>query len=190
MAVSRCQIERFEPVPDWFCRGPGGIHGLGHETRVLIWSQVISANAAKEGLCVDSNVLGFAAAIHDTQRWNDGVDADHGARAALWIVRRPQLLPSSVSLERVAYLCRWHVPSDFKAPRMTDELKVFKDADALDRWRIGDLDPTYLRTNAARRLLDASLALCSATMSLNDPNSMFREIISIAVGQHVVDQGR
>ena len=39
------------------------------------------------------------------------------------------------------------------------ELMVFKDADALDRWRIGDLDPSSLRTESARALLEISYRL-------------------------------
>ena len=46
---------------------------------------------------------------------------------------------------------------------MTPELKLLNDADALDRWRIHDLGPTYLHTKAAERLLDASYALWEAT---------------------------
>ena len=42
---------------------------------------------------------------------------------------------------------------------MTDELRVFKDADALDRWRIYDLDARLLRTRIAHRFLVASREL-------------------------------
>jgi len=185
-SIGKQQVERFEPRADWFYRGPIGIHGLGHETRVLIWTQVLATSARNEGLSADTDVVGCAAAIHDTQRWNDGIDADHGARAARWIEKNPQLLPENVPLERVAYLCRWHVPSDYKAPEMTDELKIFKDADALDRWRIGDLDPTYLRTKTARQILDASLSLWSATFSLSDSENLFQQIIDIAVQQEIL----
>ncbi len=51
-----------------------------------------------EDLEVDGDVLGWAAAVHDTQRWNDGIDADYGARAADWILVRSQLVSASVSL--------------------------------------------------------------------------------------------
>jgi hypothetical protein len=93
--VPASQIQRFEPRPEWFHSCLGGIHGLAHETRVLIWTQVISAMATDEGLIVDPDVLGWAAAIHDTQRWDEGVDSEHGTRAADWIEDRPDLLPSA-----------------------------------------------------------------------------------------------
>jgi hypothetical protein len=159
--VSASRIRRFEPNVEWFARGPGGIHGIVHEARVLVWSQVLASIEAGEELNVDCDVLGWAAAVHDTQRQSDGIDPQHGWRAAEWIRRQPELIPASVPLERVAYLCRWHVPPDDRAPEMTDELRVFKDADALDRWRIHDLDPRFLRTKAAHRFLEASRELWS-----------------------------
>lgn len=179
-------IRRFEPRAEWFCRHGGGIHGIAHEARVLIWTQVVAAAATDEGLNVDADVLGWAAAIHDTQRHNDGADPMHGDRAADWIERQPELLPASVSMERVAYLCRWHVPPDEHAPAMTDELKVFKDADALDRWRIGDLDRSRLRLAASTRLLDASYALWSATAELDDNPAAFSEIVKAAIEMDIL----
>ena len=179
-------IRRFEPNPDGFVRMPEGVHGLGHETRVLIWSQVLVSMVRDENLEVDGDVIGWAAAVHDTQRWNDGVDPGHGARAADWILEQPHLIPAPVSLDQIAYVCRWHVPPDERSPKMTPELQVFKDADALDRWRIDDLDPAYLRTKAARQLLDSSYALWDATHAFIDATEMFEQIIEVARDQGLV----
>jgi hypothetical protein len=180
-AVSATRIRRFEPKPEWYERGADGIHGIVHEARVLVWSQVLAAMVAGEGLSVDPDVLGWAAAVHDTQRQDEGKDAEHGSRAAAWIAQRRELIPASVPLERVAYLCRWHVPPDDQAPEMTDELRVFKDADALDRWRIHDLDPSLLRTKAAHELLDASYELCWLTANLSNSTQACEKVVSAAV---------
>ena len=185
-SITGTRLRRFAPQLDWFAHKPEGIHGLGHETRVLIWSHVLTSMVRDEDLKVDGNVLGWAAAVHDTQRWNDGIDAGHGARAADWILERPRLLPSSVPLDEVAYVCRWHVPNDESAPEITPELKVFKDADALDRWRIDDLDPAFLRTRAARQLLDASYNLWEATHGFVHATEMFEQIIDVALEQGLV----
>ena len=185
-SVIATRLRGFAPQPGWFIRKPEGIHGLGHETRVLIWSQVLTSMVRDEDLKVDGNVLGWAAAVHDTQRWNDGIDAGHGARAADWILERPHLIPAPVSLDRIAYICRWHVPNDGDAPEMTPELRVFKDADALDRWRIDDLDLAYLRINAAKQLLDASYALWEDTHGFIDATEMFDQIIDVARTQGLV----
>jgi hypothetical protein len=44
------------------------------------------------------------------------------------------------------YCMRWHAPEDATCPLMTAELMVLKDGDSLDRVRLGDFDPHYLRT--------------------------------------------
>jgi hypothetical protein len=185
--IPASRIRIFEPKPEWFVRGPGGIHGMTHEARVLIWTQVLAALVGGEGLTVDADVLGWAAAVHDTQRLNDGRDPEHGSRAATWLEQRPELLPATVPLERVVYLCRWHVPGDEKAPAMTDELKVFKDADALDRWRIDDLDAARLRTKAAGELLAPSRELWSLTDHIEDGTHTFEQVLEAAgnCGQHL-----
>jgi len=174
------RVRQFEPHPAWFIHSAGGIHGLGHETRVLLWGQVLASIAREEDIVADSDVIGWASAVHDTQRWDDGIDPDHGERAADWIHATPNLIPPSVSLDRVEYLCRWHVPPDHMAPEMTPDLAVFKDADALDRWRIDDLDPSYLRTQSAHRLLKASYSLWLETRHLTDPELMFSQIVTVA----------
>ena len=91
------------------------------------------------------------------------------------------MIPVSVPLERVAYLCRWHVPPDDRAPELTDELRVFKDADALDRWRIYDLDSRLLRTKTAHRFLDASRELWSLTADVVSGDEAFEQVIEAAV---------
>ena len=52
-------------------------------------------------------------------------------------------------------------------------------------WRAfthGDLDPDFLRTSAARQLLDASYALWEATHGFVHAMEMFERIIDIASG--------
>ena len=95
--VTIARVRRFEPDPGWFVQAPEGIHGLGHETRVLIWSQILSSMVREENIVVDSDVVGWVAAFPDTQRWNDGIDAGHGTRAADWILPLPTVLPEPVN---------------------------------------------------------------------------------------------
>ncbi len=180
------RLQRFRPQPEWFAISPDGIHGMAHEIRVLIYGQLLASLVGDEDLEVDADVLGWAAAVHDTQRWDEGIDPDHGARAADWIESKPDLVPAFMPLDRVAYLCRWHVPPDHYGPKMTPELKVFKDADALDRWRIGDLDPSFLRTKAARQLLVASRELWESTHGPLETQHTFEEIIAAALGLGLV----
>ena len=148
-----------------------------------------AAMAIDDGLDVDPDVLGWAAAIHDTQRWDEGIDPHHGERAAEWIENHSALLPPSVPAERVAHLCRWHVPPDHLAPQMTDELKAFKDADALDRWRIGDLDPSYLRLPATERLLAVGRSLWEETRHFDSGPEVFSRIVKAATRIGILRNG-
>jgi hypothetical protein len=187
--ITESQIRQYEPNLRWFIRSGGGIHGLGHETRVLIWSQVLAEMVRQEGLSVDAAVVGWAAAVHDTRRWDDGDDPDHGTRAADWLANHPNSLPPTVPMVQVQYLCRWHVPPDHMVPEMTTELRVFKDADALDRWRIGDLNPSFLRTASARKLLLPSHALWTATASMSGAEQAFTDILAAAQALGILARG-
>ena len=64
---------------------------------------------------------------------------------------------------------------------MTPELKVFKEADALDRWRISDLDPSFLRTKAAQHLTVASRKLWKSTRGPLEARHAFDEIVAAAI---------
>ena len=57
-SVTATRLRCLEPQPDWFARTPEGIHGLGHETWVLIWSQLLASMVRDEDLEVDGDVLG------------------------------------------------------------------------------------------------------------------------------------
>lgn len=178
--VTVSQVRQYEPDTHWFVQSASGIHGLGHEARVLIWTQILAEMVRQEGSSIDAAVLGWAAAVHDTQRWDDGDDPDHGTRAANWLADHPRIIPPNVSLEQVIYLCRWHVPPDHLVPDMTMELRVFKDADALDRWRISDLNPSFLRTVSAQKLLRPSYALWTETTSVSGNEQVFTRILGVA----------
>ena len=152
---ARSLLERYRPPTKWFVRPNhiGGIHGLAHETRVLIWQELLARLVVADGQILDQEALRWAAVIHDTQRVEDGLDLPHGRRAAAWVKRKRIFRIPAHTLDTLVYLCAWHVPDDAAAPTMTTELAVFKDADGLDRVRIGDLKPKYLRWDCSRELL-------------------------------------
>lgn len=156
---ARSLLERYRPPTAWFARPDhiGSIHGLAHEARVLIWQELLARLVVADGqaLDLDQEALRWAAAVHDTQRIADGLDLLHGSRAAAWVKRKRTLRNAWArgARETLAYLCAWHVAPDSAAPTMTAELAVFKDADGLDRVRLGDLNPTYLRWEHSRKLL-------------------------------------
>ena len=143
----------FEPQAAWFRHNPHGIHGIGHETRVLILAELLAeaANVSSD----ERLVLRWAAITHDTQREDDGIDARHGERAAAWVLEK--FTDPTIDWHRVGQLLTAHVPPDNGSLPLL--AKLFKDADALDRVRLGDLDPRRLRTEHARALIPKAEAL-------------------------------
>ncbi len=152
---SKSLFELYRPAAQWFLRPDeiGNIHGINHEARVMIWQELLARLLIQDGAALDQEALRWAAVTHDTQRMTDGSDFPHGERAAAWVQQTlPRRIPES-SLKTVVYLNTWHVPPDSYAPDMTLELAVFKDADGLDRVRLYDLDPQFLRCDYSKKLL-------------------------------------
>lgn len=153
---SRSLFEPYHPQKDWYVRQGemGGIHGVNHETRVMIAAEILSRIQEKmSGVRLNRVALRLAAATHDVRRLDDGYDLSHGFRAADWMQDyfRDQFDPET--LDTATYVTRWHVTPDPRIPQITPELAIFKDADALDRARLGDLDVRFLRHGHARTLL-------------------------------------
>lgn len=184
--ISAERIRAFRPKNEWFLRGTHGVHGLSHETRVLILTQILQCAAKDEAPKSDADTLGWAAAFHDTRRQDEWEDPEHGDRAADFVIYMAghwegDFIPK-VNWSEIAWLCRWHVPPDHKCPQhsINDNFRIFKDADALDRWRIGDLDPDYLRLKTSYDLLQASQSLWRRTRSLDYSDTAFDDIITEA----------
>lgn len=134
-------------------------HGKLHQARVLMLTQII-AEVMNLPL-PEREILATAAIYHDSKRTHDGEDTEHGALASryyLCAARNPM----------VAFLCKYHCLPDkegYKAIRKSRVLrqnqaqaerllKIFKDADALDRVRfdIRDLDLNQLRLPVSKSL--------------------------------------
>lgn len=143
----------------------GEIHGVEHMTRVFILQELICDELERLGVTVDRQVTRFAAMAHDVGRVDDGLDLEHGRRSAEWIATHLADRMSPDVLDAVTYCVYWHVPPDDAAPVMTIELQVLKDADGLDRVRLGDLDPSYLRTTPAKELVHVAQELYSKSVT-------------------------
>lgn len=169
-------FKRYEPKDEWFHLEYHGVHGIDHETRVLVLAEVIGRLVSKRGQEIDQEAIRWAAVTHDTQRVNDFSDLGHGGRSASWVRRNLRRIQSNgytgIDVDKVAYINRWHVPHDQRAPEMTPELKVFKDADGLDRVRVGLLDPSYLRTEEARGMVNVAWGFYRISRDLQFHNRM------------------
>lgn len=138
------------------------LHTRDHCSRVLLYSLLIAeARGATED---EKEALAAAAAFHDSRRKDDGYDVGHGQRAAEHY--RDWCSNADVSFDERSYLVMaFHDRDDQEGvegiraraldPERAVELyRIFKDADALDRFRLGPdgLDERYLRTPEAKSL--------------------------------------
>lgn len=122
-----------------------GFHGIGHWERV--WE---NGRRLAPVTGADLVVVEYFAALHDSRRFNDQRDPEHGARAAELIVELdPSLVPlDAAQLELLLEACRTHTSGT-----ATDDPTIGTcwDADRLDLLRVGIRpDPRYLATEAAR----------------------------------------
>ena len=186
MKISEQLLSEFEPQSTWLAHD-SYYHGIGHMSRVLILQELISNLLEQNGAMVNRTALRWAAAAHDVGRVDDGLDLEHGTRSAEWIKRNLADRMTPEELDIATYIVHWHTPSDHLAPDMTIELQILKDADALDRVRLGDLDPTYLRTDVAKNLVDTAQQLYDASrpQDLNQKET-FEDVINAAVKLGIV----
>ena len=167
--------------PEWFVRPSGddasrSIHGVGHTSRVLI--HALDLADALDVSEWEREALACAALWHDIGRTHDGVDYYHGAKSAgkavalgLHSTIAPMVYETALfaithhcgsepHAELAASEVRYRVPDvEIRFERVEPEsaLRVFrllKDADALDRVRLGDLDTRYLRYDASRKRVE------------------------------------
>ncbi|MDN4494410.1 HD domain-containing protein [Ureibacillus aquaedulcis] len=150
------KIEFWLPESEW--------HTKTHCARVLLLALLIGH---QKGLSKEEqDALAMAAAFHDSRRLDDGIDKGHGSRAAHYYKEycREHHLPYD---EQTYYITYYHDQDDSlglseirKAPSLGERAvllyQIFKDADALDRFRLGPagLDVKYLRTEEAHQLVD------------------------------------
>ena len=139
-------------------------HTKPHCARVLLFALILGK---QKGLSEDEmNALGMAAVFHDSRRLDDGIDKGHGRRAAEYYKDycSKHDLPYD---ERTDYIMSYHDQDDLlglseiKKSDSLDEraillYQIFKDADALDRFRFGPdaIDVKFLRTKEAHQLLN------------------------------------
>lgn len=138
------------------------IHGKEHEARVLILTQIISYMLDLP--IYERKILATAAIYHDTKRINDDVDECHG-KCSRDYYHRDVVAPNYL----VEFLCEYHclpdergyaeIQNNKKLKRnrslATRLLQVFKDADGLDRLRLGsirELDLNQLRLDVSKEL--------------------------------------
>jgi HD superfamily phosphodiesterase len=151
------------------------LHGVRHTQRVHVHARRLVREL--HSLEADVNVVLTAALWHDIGRVDDGWDPRHGALS----VARVRKLGLDVSLSAadarlalfaVRYHCRSDGRGELRAAEQHDPeralriLWLLKDADALDRVRLGngvyEIDSTALRYDCTVEMIDFAVELLRA----------------------------
>jgi HD superfamily phosphodiesterase len=140
------------------------LHGREHSRRVLLYSLLLADDFALKPS--DRKRLAIAAVFHDSRRWDDGFDVGHGQRAAEYY--QEYCKNNTIEVDPIiTTIIAYHDQADEKGEAQfnSDEalrlFHIFKDADGLDRFRLGKnaLDINFLRTKKALNYINLSKKL-------------------------------
>ncbi len=129
-----------------FALDPKSVHGPAHWKRVEGYGLYLARHTGANPL-----IVRLFALFHDSQRWDDGWDPEHGPRAAEKARELSQEIPlKKAELETLCQACFGHTKITF-----SDDPTVATcwDADRLDLDRVGvKVDPDRLNSKEAKRL--------------------------------------
>lgn len=179
-------IERAVPLPDEF-RHQSWLHGQRHVGRVMVHAmRLVDALGHDERMRA---ALWAAVYIHDLERTHDGECTQHGRWAAQRLVdHQPTLARLDEGAVRpvdhlaIRTAVTFHsLPKELSATHEHWPLTaLLKDADALDRVRLGDLDPRYLRHPESHAMVDFAQRLFEASDGLDEGPGFFRALLTLA----------
>jgi hypothetical protein len=132
---------------------PYGLHGVDHTVRAVFWVLYLVEISNRQGYRIsegDALAAMYAALIHDLSRKDDRAGGQHGKDAARDFRQLLETRLAPDQLERCLTAVAWHGFS--QEPEVRDPVwMLLKDADALDRARLGEpgswggCDPSRLR---------------------------------------------
>lgn len=152
------------------------IHTTSHCERVLLYALILGEKIFKDNTSY-LEALAHASIFHDTRRQDDYLDKGHGARAAKYY--REFCENGDITFHKDAYnLMAFHDQDDnmgiehisasfeFNKEDSIRLYKIFKDSDALDRYRLGPwgLNKKFLRNQEAIDMMDFASDLVNRTV--------------------------
>jgi hypothetical protein len=159
---------RFVPAPELFWHA-SDLHGQAHVSRVMVHAIRLIEATGQHTLAPRLWATVF---LHDLARRHDGVDHRHGADAARRLREEPALQARLAEAGLVAsdYPAIEAAVTAHSAPKEASRdqehwplIALLKDADGLDRVRLGDLDVRYLRHPEAGAMVRFAQALFETT---------------------------
>lgn len=177
-------LSQLVPTPDMFAHA-SDIHGQKHVARVMVHGFLL---VDLLGMPQHALPLWACVYLHDLARLHDGVSREHGADAVTKNLPKLRSFFISAGINEddfasIETAVTWHslvqeLPKDHPHWPIT---ALLKDADGLDRVRLGDLDPRYLRYEVGKDLVNFAEALYRRTHLAIDPgNEYFEQIWPIA----------
>jgi len=144
------------------------VHGPAHWARVRMNGLLLCPYTGADPVVVE-----LFSILHDSQRYDDGYDIEHGPRAADYIQQiHGQLFQvTDVQLDALIEACIGHTKG-FHHPNVTEQ--TCWDADRLDIERVGmRLDTRYLGTDAAK---NGHMIAYATSASRGRPDRSFAQI--------------
>lgn len=161
-------------------------HGQGHIERVILLGGLIAMGEQFSER--DTKLALFACSYHDIGRIDDSKDDDHGTRSAERLVSRGiigMLQPVSeaeIAIVRAAIATHSMHDSSLEAnmkkygvapeeeARCRRICWCLKDADNMDRVRLNDLDPRYLRLESSKNMVGTAWYILNEYISARRAN--------------------
>lgn len=175
--------EDFEIKPGYFDH-ESKIHGKLHTYRVMVHVLVLGN---KLGFAKETRLAFFAAFIHDMSRKHDGFSLKHGPRAAKEKIPQLKALFDKYKLtEEEIKTIRSAVSNHSRYSEFRKDhphyhvTALLKDADALDRIRMGEknLNHKYIRYRETLEMIDFSHQLYYQSETMHD--TTLKEILELA----------
>jgi hypothetical protein len=184
-SIPALPTESLLPLPEAF-QHPSTLHGQRHVGRVMIHAiRLIEAT----GLRDEGPRLWAAVYLHDLARTHDGRCFVHGASAARRLEEMPQIraLFSAAGIEAADYPAIATAVTLHSQPEELDRnhphwtlTSLLKDADGLDRVRLGDLDSSYLRWPQSRDMVAFATRLFEASERMEEGTAYFGRLLNWA----------
>lgn len=163
------------PAPELFLHA-STLHGLAHVGRVMVHAlRLVQAT----GFIEEAPRLWAAVYLHDIARRHDGVARRHGAKAWARLAELPNVRAlferggvREEDLPAIQVAVTRHSHGEARSGEVHQRLtELLKDADGLDRVRLWDLDPRYLRMAEARTMVPFAERLYRETDGRCPPSS-------------------
>ena len=127
------------------------IHGLDHWERVKENGLFIAQHNG-----ADTAVVEYFACLHDSQRWNEHEDPEHGPRAAMYAQKHREIIDlDDDQFDLLQKACSEHTHVLPGGNTVVDAtLEACWDSDRLDIGRVGiEVDPAFLFSQIAKDLV-------------------------------------